>query len=103
MNLWKKTMDPNASHTTKVVDQKKSTKQRFDALNGQSIRLCDVVETLEKKVETVDVDIHKLNILLDEGSIICAAMTDVVAILLDLKEEMEAMRTSVANTSACSW
>ncbi|KAL2531397.1 Uncharacterized protein Adt_04748 [Abeliophyllum distichum] len=88
----KKAMDPNASHITEVVDHKKSTKQRLDVLDGQSTRLCVVVEALEEKVETAEVDIRELNIQLDESRMMCAAMTDVVALLPYLREEMEAKR-----------
>ncbi|KAL2481548.1 Retrotrans gag domain-containing protein [Abeliophyllum distichum] len=85
-------MDPNASHITEVVDQKKSTKQRLDALDGQSTRLCVAVEAIEEKVETAKAEIRELNIQLEESRMMCAAMTDAVALLPDLREEMEAMR-----------
>ncbi|KAL2524108.1 Uncharacterized protein Adt_09162 [Abeliophyllum distichum] len=85
-------MDPNASHITEVVDQKKSTKQRLDALDGQSTRLCVAVEAIEEKVETAEAEIRELNIQLEESLMMCAAMTDAVALLPDLREEMEAMR-----------
>ncbi|KAL2542990.1 Uncharacterized protein Adt_03968 [Abeliophyllum distichum] len=85
-------MDPNASHITEVVDHKKSTKQRLDTLDGQSTRLCVVVETLEEKVKMAEADIRELNIQLDESRMMCATMTDAVALLLDLRDEMEAMR-----------
>ncbi|KAL2527518.1 Uncharacterized protein Adt_12572 [Abeliophyllum distichum] len=85
-------MDPNAYHIIEVVDHKKSTKQRLDALDRQSIRLCVAVETLKEKVETTEADIRELNIQLDDSRMMCATMTDDVALLLDLQEEMEAMR-----------
>ncbi|KAL2518927.1 Retrotrans gag domain-containing protein [Abeliophyllum distichum] len=44
-------MDLNASHITEVVDHKKSTKQRLDAIDRQSTRLCVAVETFEEKEE----------------------------------------------------
>ncbi|KAL2471468.1 Uncharacterized protein Adt_39604 [Abeliophyllum distichum] len=71
---------------------KESTKQRWDALNGQSTRLCVTVEVLEEKVETAEANIRELNIQLDESWMMCAAMTDAVALLSDLREKMEAMR-----------
>ncbi|KAL2491725.1 Retrotrans gag domain-containing protein [Abeliophyllum distichum] len=85
-------MDLNASNITEVVDHKKCTKQRLDALDGHSTRLCVVVETHEEKVETAEADIRELNIQLNESQMMCAAMTDVVALLPDMREEMEAMR-----------
>ncbi|KAL2492757.1 Uncharacterized protein Adt_28385 [Abeliophyllum distichum] len=47
---------------------------------------------LRKKVKTVEANICKLNIQLDESRMMCAAMTDAIALLSDLQEEMEAMR-----------
>ncbi|KAL2506805.1 Uncharacterized protein Adt_22426 [Abeliophyllum distichum] len=85
-------MDANASHITEVVDHKKSTKQRLDALDWQSTRLCVAVEAIEKKVETAEAEIRELNIQLDESRMMCTAMTDAVALLPDLREKMEAMR-----------
>ncbi|KAL2525746.1 Uncharacterized protein Adt_10800 [Abeliophyllum distichum] len=85
-------MDPNVSHIIEVVDHKKSIKQCLDALDGQSIRLCVAVEALEEKVETAEADIRELNIQLDESRMMCAAMTNAVAFLPDLREKMEAMR-----------
>ncbi|KAL2474298.1 Uncharacterized protein Adt_35034 [Abeliophyllum distichum] len=85
-------MDLNASHITEVVDHKKSTKQRLDAFDGQSTRSCVAVETLEEKVKIAKADIRELNIQLDESWMMCAAMTDVVALLPDLREEMEVIR-----------
>ena len=64
---------------------KKSTQQCLDVLDGQSTRLCDAAETAKA-------DIRELNIYLDESQIICTAMTDAVAILFDLRKEMEALR-----------
>ncbi|KAL2457318.1 Uncharacterized protein Adt_46410 [Abeliophyllum distichum] len=84
-------VDPNASHTTKVVDHKKSTKQHLDVLNGQFPRLCDAVKTNEEKVEIAEMDICKLNIQLDDSRMICTAMTNGVAIFSNLREEMETM------------
>ncbi|KAL2475282.1 Retrotrans gag domain-containing protein [Abeliophyllum distichum] len=95
MTHEKKAMDPNASHTSKVVDHKKRTKQCLDALDGQSTRLCDTVETLEEKVEATEVDIHELNIQLDESRMMCGAMTNAFTILPDLREEIEAMRVQL--------
>ncbi|KAL2491207.1 Retrotrans gag domain-containing protein [Abeliophyllum distichum] len=92
MTHEKKALEPTASHITEVVDHKKSTKQRLDALDGQSTRLCVAVETFVKKVETVEVDIRELNIHLDESRMMCAAMTGAIALLFDLREKMEAMR-----------
>ncbi|KAL2497493.1 Uncharacterized protein Adt_23043 [Abeliophyllum distichum] len=85
-------MDPNTSHTTKVVDHKNSTKQRLDALDGQSTRLCDVVETFEKMFKTAKTDIREMNIQLDESWTMYTAMNDDVALLPDLREKIEAMR-----------
>ncbi|KAL2541711.1 Retrotrans gag domain-containing protein [Abeliophyllum distichum] len=51
MNHEKKAIDPNASHITEMVDHKKSTKQRLDALDRKNTRLCIAVETLEEKEE----------------------------------------------------
>ncbi|KAL2454261.1 Uncharacterized protein Adt_48239 [Abeliophyllum distichum] len=81
----------NASHTTEVVDYKMSTKHCLDALDWQTTKLCDVVETLEKKVKKVEVDILELNIQLDKSRMIV-----IVAILPDLYEEMKAMIDVVA-------
>ncbi|KAL2474278.1 Uncharacterized protein Adt_35014 [Abeliophyllum distichum] len=77
---------------TEVVDQKKSTKHRLDALDWQSTRLCDTIETLEEKVKIAEAEIHEFNIQLDERQMICVVMTNAVAILPDLWEEMEATR-----------
>ncbi|KAL2453057.1 Uncharacterized protein Adt_45794 [Abeliophyllum distichum] len=67
MTLEKKATNPNASHTTKMVDYKKSTKQCLDVFDGKTTRLCYVFETLKEKVKTAKEEIE--------------AMTDVIAIL----------------------
>ncbi|KAL2542760.1 Uncharacterized protein Adt_03738 [Abeliophyllum distichum] len=92
MTHEKKVKGTSASHTTEVVDNKKSNKQHLDALDEQSTRLCNAVQTFEKNVKTVEADIHKLNIQLDESRMMCVSMTDVVAILPDLQEEIKVMR-----------
>ncbi|KAL2471169.1 Uncharacterized protein Adt_39305 [Abeliophyllum distichum] len=68
------------------------SKQCLDAFNERSTRLCDCVNTLEKKVETAEVDICELNIQLDESQMMCVVMIDAIVLLLDLKKEIEAMR-----------
>ncbi|KAL2470407.1 Uncharacterized protein Adt_38543 [Abeliophyllum distichum] len=67
MTFEKKAIDPNASHTIEMV--------------------------VNKRVETVEANIRKLNIQLDESRMIYAAMTDdAVANLPDPWKEMKAMR-----------
>ncbi|KAL2486394.1 Uncharacterized protein Adt_31150 [Abeliophyllum distichum] len=85
-----------------MVDHKKSTKQPLDMLDGQTTKLCDTVETLEKKVETTEAGIRKWNIQLDESRMICTAMIDVVAIFSDLQEEMKFVNALRQLTSGAS-
>ncbi|KAL2471160.1 Retrotrans gag domain-containing protein [Abeliophyllum distichum] len=68
------------------------SKQCLDALDEQSSRLFKHVNTLKKKVETVEVDICELNIQLDESQMMCVVMIDAIVLLPDLKKEIEAMR-----------
>ncbi|KAL2470592.1 Uncharacterized protein Adt_38728 [Abeliophyllum distichum] len=88
----KKVIDLNVSHTTEVVDHKKSTKHRMDVLDGKTIMLCYIVKTIEEKVETAEADICELYIQLDESRTICTAMTNADAIIHGQREEMETMR-----------
>ncbi|KAL2518321.1 Uncharacterized protein Adt_14568 [Abeliophyllum distichum] len=71
---------------------KPSATSSFPKQHPQLTLLCIAVETFEEKVETVEVDICELNIQLDESQMMCAAMTDAVALLPDLREEMDAIR-----------
>ncbi|XP_022899436.1 uncharacterized protein LOC111412751 [Olea europaea var. sylvestris] len=82
MTLDKKAMDPITSHTTEVVEPQKkgTTKQRADALDETTIRLCYAMEDLEEKVEMAKSEIP---------------MTEAAAIILDLQDEMEALRAQL--------
>ncbi|XP_022866547.1 uncharacterized protein LOC111386316 [Olea europaea var. sylvestris] len=90
-------MDPITSHTTEVVEPQKkgTTKQRVDALDETTTRLCCALEGLEEKVEMAESEIHGLHIQLDESQRACAAMTEAATIIPDLQDEMEALRAQL--------
>ncbi|XP_022852267.1 uncharacterized protein LOC111373903 [Olea europaea var. sylvestris] len=90
-------MDPITSHTTEVVEPQKkgTTKQRVDALDETTTRLCYALEGLEEKVEMAKSEIRGLHIQLDESQRACAAMTEAAAIIPDLQDEMEALRAQL--------
>ena len=94
-SLDKKAMDPDASQVTEVTDAKRNTKQRLEVLEGQTTRLAYAVDSIDERVELADSVIRDLHIQLDESRRACAAMTEAVAIIPDLREEMESLRVQL--------
>ncbi|PIN25219.1 hypothetical protein CDL12_02038 [Handroanthus impetiginosus] len=70
-----------------------TAKQRLEALENENTRLSFVVETLEEKVETMEVEIAELYSELGESRSACQALAEALgeSNLADMRREMDTM------------